>query len=92
MRLYKISRTPPFGWGTYIGAVVAVHDEEKARNMHPNGDVWISNGYYVYPDTNEYSNSIDTWIKPKNVIVKYIGEASENIKIPCVILSSRYDS
>ena len=88
MKLYTITRTSSPGWDTYDSAVVAAHNEEEARNMHPNGDIWVKPGYYTDGVVDGYYNSIDSWVEPENVIVEYIGEASKTIKKPCVIVSS----
>ena len=88
MKLYKIVRTDSIEWDTYDSAVVAAHDKEEAKLMHPNGDIWAASGYYTNSSTDEYYNSIDTWTEPENVIVEYIGEASKTIKESCVVISS----
>ncbi len=88
MKLYTINRTSSHGRDTYICAVVAAHNETEARNMHPNGNTWVMQGYYTDGVVNKYYNSLDTWVEPENVVVEYIGEASETIKKPCVIVSS----
>jgi hypothetical protein len=88
MKLYIISRTSSPGFDAYDSAVVAAHNEEEARNMHPNGDVWVGRGYYTDGIVDGQWNSIDLWVEPENVVVEYIGEASETIKKPCVVVSS----
>ena len=88
MKLYTINRTSSPEWDTYIGAVVAAHNKEEAQNTHPNGDVWVSHGYYTDGKVDEYYNSLDNWVEPYNVVVEYIGEASKTIKKPRVIMSS----
>jgi hypothetical protein len=88
MKLYTITITSLPLFDAYYGAVVAAHNKEEARNMHPNGDVWIGHGYYTDGVVDEYYNSVDTWVEPEHVVVEYIGEASKTIKKPCVIISS----
>lgn len=88
MKLYTITTTSPPDWDTYVGAVVAAHNENEARNTHPHGEVWDGEGYYADDDTNKFFSFIDTWVKPESVIVEYIGEASKNIEKQCVIMLS----
>jgi len=88
MKLYTITRTSSPGWDTYDSAVVAAHNKEEARNMHPNGDIWVTRGYYTDGIVDGQYNSLDTWVEPENVVVEYIGEASKTIKKSCVIISS----
>lgn len=64
MNIYYISQNVNNEWDTYESAVVAAPDENTARNMHPSGD-------------DDYTTEM--WCEPKDVIVKYLGEAAEGI-------------
>lgn len=65
MKLFIISQDINNDYDTYNAAVVAAHDEEDARSIHPNG--WQTAG-----DKFDYS-----WVHPSQVHVKYLGETDE---------------
>ena len=70
MKLFLISQTTNDCYDTYDSAVVAASDAEAARKIHPNGETIC--------DWSDYSSS---WVcSPDEVIVKYIGEAAEEIQ------------
>lgn len=71
MKLYLISQEENNEYDTYDAAVVAAENEEAAKLIHPS------------PEFKDRS----TWVSPKFVQVKYIGEAAEGTKAG-VILSS----
>lgn len=70
MKLYHISQTEEKGYDTYSDAVVCASSEEEARNIHPN-----------YNLDNPWQSSWHCWCKsPDQVVVKYLGEATEGIE------------
>jgi hypothetical protein len=75
MKLWHISQTVNNGYDTYDAAIVAAETEGEARNIHPSGDGWPTDGDYY------------TWTKPSDVTATYIGEAADGTQ-PGVILAS----
>jgi len=71
-KLYLLSQNVTCGGDTYDSLVVCSDSEENARKIEP-------------PNIS-FQN--DDWTDIKNVKVKYIGEASENIKIGEIICTS----
>lgn len=73
MKLFLISQSQNDGYDTYDSAVVAAPDEEAARRMHPADD----------PDL----ESTRMWCFPERVIVRYLGEAADDVE-QCVVCAS----
>lgn len=66
-KLYLIWQDVKTGWDTYDSAVVCADNEEEARNTTVGSS--YSEGSMCYE-----------WAQPKDVKVKYIGEAAQNIE------------
>ena len=80
MKLFLISQRENKDWDTFDSFVAAALDEETARNMSPDG------GVVDWKDKSIYSN----WCsKPSEVFVKYLGEASPEIKQGVICASFR---
>jgi arylsulfatase A-like enzyme len=99
MKLFLISQDENGGYDTYDSAVVAAEDEEAARKIHP---TWDGEIYYVWneelqhwankatpdkPSWRWYGFGTADWTAPKNVNVKYLGEAAEGIETGCICSS-----
>mgnify|MGYP001618598535 FL=1 len=72
MKLFLISQDQVSGYDTYDSAVVAASDEGTARNMNPSGDgepmEWCR-------------HSFSSWCSgPEHVVVRYLGEAAEDVE------------
>lgn len=81
MNLYLISQTENEDYETYDSAVVCAESKKDAARIYP----WVE-------DPDEYE---DPWISshswassPKNVKVKYIGVAAEDIILGSIICAS----
>ena len=65
MNLYYLQQDERDDWDTYDSMVVCAENEEKAKEIHPDG-TWEFN---------------DTWAsKPENVKCTYIGVAANSVK------------
>ena len=70
MKLWLISQTENKDLGTFYSAVVAAETEEAARTIHPAAGPFYDIGCWH-----------ELWANnPESVIVKYLGEASKEIK------------
>lgn len=73
MKLYIISQTEVRGYDTYSDAVVAAPDEETAKKIRPNGEVWGVDW--------RRRGLFDSWAShPDLVKAELIGEAVEGTK------------
>lgn len=68
--LYLISQDTNTEYDTYSDAIVAAWTEDEARNIHPRG----------YTPSWMISFSGGDWAEPKDVSVKLIGVAEQDIK------------
>lgn len=75
MNLYHISQTVNNDWDTYSDAVVAAESEERAKQIHPNGDICLET-WMPTPLWNPCRN----WAIPEYVQVELIGSAIEGTK------------
>lgn len=98
MKLYLVSQNLNSGYDTYSDMVVCAQFEGAARRIHPSPYVthfregkWY--GTSSIPPNREYETENDeygSWIKFSDIDkleVKYLGEASDDVKIG-VVLSS----
>ena len=78
MNLYRIS-ADTIGYNQYDSAVVCAPDEETASRMHPDGATWNPEHWDCYGRS---------WAKsPKDVAVKLIGQATNNINVGVICAS-----
>ena len=93
MKLFLIEQSENAGYDTYNSAVVYAYTEEQAQQMHPrNGVTWdeIKDAYLETYGNIETAILIfyNSWAKPENVKVTYLG-LTTNTKIkPGVICAS----
>ena len=78
MNIYKISRPDELeaDYNVYDSAVVIADDENEASFIHPDGGI-----------NNDCGRSYDSWIKPEDNIVEWIGVANRNSKKGVVVAS-----
>lgn len=77
--IYLLSQDQNRGYDTYDSIVVCAESEEEARNIHPRGE-WRNSIYSMFRD--------DSWaFDPKDVKVKFLGEASPTIEKGIIITS-----
>lgn len=83
-KLYLLTQTVNNGYDTHDSCVVCAENEEEARRISPSQfDMWHDNAWYFkYADgrIEEEPSGGDTWALPKDITVKYLGEADEVIK------------
>ena len=82
MNLYLISQDQNDDYDTYDSAVVAAATEEDARNTFPGPfppECWL--------DSDSESWCYDCWTEPKNVTVKLIGTAADELEAGVVCAS-----
>ena len=80
MKLYLISQTINNDWDTFEAAVVCAPSELTAQNMNPDSGEPMTDG--------DWQNRFPSWCSsPKEVTVKYIGEATDGIKQGVVLAS-----
>jgi hypothetical protein len=73
MKLYKISQDENNNYDTYSSAVVCATDELTAGSMNPSNGEPITAG--------EWSREYSSWCSSvEKVKVKYLGDATEDIK------------
>lgn len=69
MKLFLIEQTQNDDYDTYDSAVVAAHDEETARQMHPGTGNQI-----------DWGKTYSSWCsKPEQVKVRCIGDAADDV-------------
>jgi len=79
MNLYLLENYTNEGYNTYDSCLVVAADEKSARLIKPDESRWGE----------EYSYSRSGWcMKPEDVIVKYIGVASEDLEENSILISS----
>ena len=83
--LYLISKNVNNGYDTYNNAVVCANNEEEARETHPGGKKTPS----VLPNEKAFESSwlVTSWCLLKDVKVKYIGDALDDVPIGVVCAS-----
>lgn len=78
MKLYLLSQDSNNNYDTYDSCVVCAKNAIEAARIHPSDrDAPISDEVDGY----------DSWVSLKNVKVKYIGEASNKLKIGVICAS-----
>jgi len=77
LNLYRISQSVNAGYDTYSDAVVAAHNEEEARNMHP------GTGRTMTPDDVDS----EAWAPPKDVTVELFGVSVPGMEVGVVCAS-----
>lgn len=97
MKLWLLEQTINKNWDTFDSAVVVAETEDEARKIHPMNHkdynnlasiVWKNNSWYYINELgyNAYWNMC--WVDPHEVIVTYIGEASDKFKSGDIVCSS----
>lgn len=79
LKLYLLIGTES-GYDTYSEIIVTAYSEEEAKLINPNG--------CIYPDPYWRDTSWVSYGNPSKVRVKYIGEASPDLKPNTVLLTS----
>ena len=87
MNLYLISQEVDNGYDTYDSAVVVAENEEEARNIHPNKCYETIDGFFIYRKTKKPCEWSGWVLEVKDVKVKLIGKAVDNIVKGVVIAS-----
>ena len=93
MKIYLVSQNIVSGYDTYDSFVAVAESEEDARSMHPSEFVThIKDGKWMgtYTEGGEYEYYSLDWPqydKVSEIQVKYIGEASNDMKIGVVCAS-----
>lgn len=72
--LYRIFQNENSGYDTYDSAVVCAYSEEDARTIHPCGN-----------SARTWGNG--DWAAPREVNVKYLGEAHKSLKRGAIVAS-----
>lgn len=82
MKLYLVSQEVNDDYDTYDSFVVCAESPEKATYINPGGfHVWKDNDWYFKYSDGRLEREVDTsWCYPKDVQVKEIGEANDDIK------------
>lgn len=77
MKLYKIEQRINNDYDTFDSAVVAASNATRASMIIPGG----------YTSNIDKSFLLSVWTAPENVIVTYLGEASEEIEEGAIVSS-----
>ena len=77
MNLYKISQDVNDYYDTYDSAIVCAETEDEARMIHPSGEEWNGSREKIF----------DTWCDVKDVQVKIIGAAANNLQKGVILAS-----
>lgn len=89
MNIYSVYNSNPKGYDICLSMVVYAQDENSARLMHPdrdynwNGKEWVSKDSFT--TDNKVANK--QWDTPSNVVVNYLGVATNPVR-PGVIMTS----
>ena len=91
MKLFRIYQDVNRGYDTYDSAIVAAHDEDMARCIHPGGSYrWDGTHWSVTNPSGHVSRESEwspTWAAPQRVGVKLIGEASPDTEAGVICAS-----
>ena len=91
MNIYAVYNSRPKGYDICLSMVVYAEDENSARLMHPdrdsiwNGREWVSND--LFKTDNKVINK--QWDNPTNVIINYLGVATESVKSKVIMTAWR---
>ena len=81
MKLYLVSQSVNNGYDTYDSFVICCNSEDEAKQSHPSGRVLEREDNFLFYDwTNEQ----------KNINVKYLGEADQDL--PAGIVCSSFNA
>lgn len=84
--IYLVERSR-FEYDEYGSFVVICHDSDMARNTHPRGDLFYSDGVWCREDGTIYEYPVDDWEHPDKVIVTLLGTAIEEEESGVVLAS-----
>ena len=91
MNIYRIWQEVNNDYDTYDSAVVVAKNEEDARNMAPDGDLWIEGNGWCHMKNGELlpnNTKWGDWCDPKDVQVELMGTTVLEDYPRGVILSS----
>lgn len=84
MNIYHVERSGVAGYNEYSDFVIVCQDAETARNTHPDGMYFYSEGCWRDMEENESKYCSDDWVNPDNVSVTLLGIAhGEEKRIVC---------
>ena len=92
MKLWLITQNQAFGWGTYIGAVVAAKTRDEAKRLDPMYE--LPHGPELIPEKDDPDDfgDCDYWAtSAEHVAAKYIGEAKPGTPMGVILASNAGD-
>lgn len=83
-KLYLLTQTVNNGYDTYDSCVVCADSEEEARYISPREyDMWHDNAWHFKYTDGRIEETLSggmQWALPKDIRIKYLGEADKAIK------------